>query len=60
MDKQSFDSGWEYTDSVSQFANPYIQWQPVTLPHDAAIERPRNHAYPTGTAGGYAWSGVIT
>ncbi len=60
MDKQLFDSGWEYTDSVSQFPNPFIQWQPVTLPHDAAIERPRGHEYPTGAAGGYAWSGVLT
>lgn len=46
MDKQSFDYGWEYTDTVSLFSNPIIQWQPVTLPHDAAIDRPRSHEYP--------------
>jgi beta-galactosidase len=60
MEKSLFDSSWEYIDKVSWIPNPFETWQPVTLPHDAAMERPRSHEYPTGSAGGYAWSGVLT
>lgn len=60
MDKRLFDSGWEYQDKVSLFPNPFDTWQQVTLPHDAAIERPRSQQHTTGGAGGYAWSGVLT
>lgn len=60
MQKRLFDSGWEYNDKGSTFLNPLAQWQPVTLPHDAAIGRPRSRENPTRPSGGYAWSGVIT
>jgi beta-galactosidase len=60
MDKQLFDAGWEYIDKVSLGPNPFETWQPVTLPHDASIERPRSHQHPTSMGGGYAWSGVLT
>ena len=60
MDKQLLDAGWEYIDKVSWLPNPFETWQPVTLPHDASIERPRSHQNPTGASGGYAWSGVLT
>jgi len=60
MEKQLFDRGWEYTDKVSMFANPFETWQPVTLPHDASIARPRSQQNPTGAGGGFAWSGVLT
>ena len=60
MEKQSFDAGWEFTDSQGMFGLIAAQWQPITLPHDAAISRPRSSQHPTGGAGGFAWSGVIT
>jgi beta-galactosidase len=60
MDKQLFDSGWEYIDKVSFIPNPFDTWLPVNLPHDASIERPRSQQNPTGGAGGFAWSGVLT
>jgi beta-galactosidase len=60
MEKQLFDADWEYIDKVSLFPNPFETWQPVTLPHDASIERPRSQQNPTGPGGGYAWSGVLT
>jgi beta-galactosidase len=60
MIKQSFDPGWEYTDVARTFLNRFIQWQPVHLPHDLSIAKPRSQQNPTGAAGGYAWSGVVT
>jgi beta-galactosidase len=60
MDKHNFDAGWEYVDKISLFPNPFETWLPVTLPHDASIERPRSPQSSTGPAGGYAWSGVLT
>jgi beta-galactosidase len=60
MEKQLFDAGWEYTDKVILFPNPFETWQPVNLPHDASIERLRSQQHPTGSGGGYAWSGVLT
>ncbi len=57
MKKILFDSGWEYTTEVGSFLRPPDGWQPVTLPHDAAASRPRAHSNPTGSAGGFAWSG---
>jgi beta-galactosidase len=60
MDKQLLDTGWEYTEGPVTFPGPPKEWQPVALPHDAAISRPRAHENPTGGAGGFAWSGVVT
>jgi beta-galactosidase len=60
MEKQLFDAGWEYIDKVNWMPNPFETWQPVNLPHDASIERPRGQQHPTGSGGGYAWSGVLT
>jgi len=60
MDKQLFDAGWEFTDQLNPFFAQFSQWQPVTLPHDASIARPRSQQAPTGGAGGFAWSGVLT
>jgi beta-galactosidase len=36
------------------------EWEPVNLPHDAAVARPRDAGHPTGGGGGYAWSGLVT
>jgi len=37
----------------------YAQWQPVNLPHDASISKPRSASNPSGSGGGYAWGGVV-
>ena len=60
MEKQLFDAGWEYIDKVNWMPNPSEKWQPVNLPHDASIQRPRGEQHPTSSGGGYAWSGVLT
>ena len=47
MKKQNFDLGWEYTEATGFRAmfDPSI-WQPVTLPHDAMIGKPRSAEQP--------------
>jgi beta-galactosidase len=59
MEKLNFDLGWEYSE-VSGFEamfNPH-SWQPVTLPHDAMIGKPRAASNPAGRSGGYFPGGV--
>ncbi len=60
MDKRNFDRGWEYSEQVGMMAAMRAEWQPVDLPHDASIHKPRSADYSTGRGGGYAWSGVVT
>lgn len=60
MKKILFDLDWEYTEATGMFSTAFAQWQPVHLPHDLSIHKPRSAAYPTGSGGGYAWSGVVT
>ncbi len=60
MDKLNFDRGWEYTEQFGMMTGMMAEWQPVDLPHDASIHKPRSADYPTGRGGGYAWSGVVT
>ena len=59
MNKQIFDLDWEYTEATG-FAASFAEWQPVNLPHDLSIHKARDKRYPTGSGGGYAWSGVVT
>jgi beta-galactosidase len=59
MNKQLFDLGWEFTEATG-FSLGFAQWQPVHLPHDLSIQKPRSQTHPTGGAGGYAWSGLLT
>ena len=59
MKKQIFDLGWEYTEATG-FALGFAQWEPVNLPHDLSIHKPRSQTHTTGSAGGYAWSGLVT
>ena len=59
MKKQNFDFGWEFTEA-SGFAamfNPHA-WQPVILPHDAMIGKPRAASNPSGSQGAYFPGGV--
>ncbi len=59
MKKQNFDQGWEFSEA-SGFAamfNPSA-WQPVVLPHDAMIGKPRSAGNPAGRSGGYFPGGV--
>ena len=59
MNKQLFDTDWEFTDQVGTFPAPSRGWRPVVLPHDASVSRPLDHESPTGKAGGFAWSGLV-
>lgn len=60
MKKQNIDAGWEYTEAQGFFALRFAEWRPVTLPHDASIEKPRSASHPSTASGGYAWTGVAT
>ena len=60
MNKQPFDIGWEYTEGGGMFAVAHAPWLPVNLPHDLSIHKARNQNHSTGSAGGYAWSGLVT
>jgi len=63
MQKHNFDLGWEFSETgggmMAAFAGG-AQWQPVSLPHDAAIHKPRSKDSVTGSLGGHAWSGNVT
>jgi beta-galactosidase len=59
MIRQSFDLGWEYTIDAGGYPFHSAEWNPVNLPHDASITRPRSVAHTTGGSGGYAWSGSV-
>lgn len=62
MQKHNFDLGWEFSESpVNSFAFlGGAPWQPVSLPHDAAIHKPRRQDAPSGPLAGYAWSGTVS
>jgi beta-galactosidase len=60
MNKQIFDLDWEYTETTGMQAMAFAKWQSVNLPHDLSITKPRSENHPTGSGGGYAWSGVVT
>jgi beta-galactosidase len=53
MNKQTFDQGWEYSEAAGLMARFFQQWQPVDLPHDAMISKPRASGNPSGTHGGF-------
>jgi beta-galactosidase len=53
MNRQTFDLGWEYSEAAGLMAEWSAQWQPVNLPHDAMIAKPRAAGNPSGRAGGY-------
>ena len=54
MKKQCFDQGWEYSEASGLMAMfmPAL-WQPVNLPHDAMIRKPRDASNPGGGNVGY-------
>jgi beta-galactosidase len=60
MIRALFDAGWEYTEGGTFFGLLLAPTQPVTLPHDASIGKPRRPDYPSGAGGAYAWNGVVT
>jgi beta-galactosidase len=53
MIKESFDLDWRYSDVFGMMALVSGQWQPVNLPHDAMIAKPRAASNPSGSSGGY-------
>jgi beta-galactosidase len=59
MKKQNFDHGWEFSEAwglMAMFSRE--PWQPVNLPHDAMIGKPRAAANASGAHGGYFPGGV--
>ncbi|MEN6480384.1 MAG: glycoside hydrolase family 2 TIM barrel-domain containing protein, partial [Anaerolineales bacterium] len=60
MYKQEWNVGWEVREAAGRSAASRPEWQAVDLPQDLAIGKPRSQCYPTGGAGGYAWSGLAT
>jgi hypothetical protein len=60
MQRALFDAGWEYTEGSTFFGMLLSPTQPVTLPHDASIGKPRKPDHPSGAGGAYAWNGVVT
>jgi beta-galactosidase len=53
MIKQFFDLDWQYSEVFGMMALVSGQWQPVNLPHDAMISKPRAAGHPSGSSGGY-------
>lgn len=53
MIKQLFDLDWHYSETFGMMAQISGHWQPVNLPHDAMISRPRAASHPSGGSGGY-------
>lgn len=60
MNKHPFDLAWQYAEAYGEMALAFAQWQPVNLPHDAMIARPRAASNPSGSQGGYFPGSVIT
>jgi beta-galactosidase len=61
--KQNFDLGWDYRESGAGMLAEIMggaEWQPVSLPHDAAIHKPRSKDAPSGSLGGHAWAGIVS
>lgn len=53
MRKQSFDLDWQYSEASDTLALASEQWQPINLPHDAMIGKPRAASNPSGSSGSY-------
>jgi len=60
MNKQPFDQGWEFSEATGFLEMLHAQWQPVTLPHDAMISKPRAAGNPSGSGGAYFPGGIAT
>lgn len=59
MKKQCFDQGWEYSEASGLMALfMRVPWQPVNLPHDAMISKPRAAGNPGGGNVGFFPGGV--
>jgi beta-galactosidase len=60
--KQNFNLGWEFSESGGGLLASLLgaEWQPVSMPHDAAIHKPRSQDAPSGSLGGHAWSGIVS
>lgn len=60
MQKQSMDLSWQVVTHAGIQPDRDAAWEPVALPHDVAITKPRDGSHATGGGGGYAWSGLVT
>jgi len=58
VNKLCFDQGWEYSEAAGFMAMFHSHWQPVTLPHDAMVSKPRAAGNPSGSGGAYFPGGI--
>ncbi|PAD44080.1 hypothetical protein CHH54_03640 [Bacillus sp. 7520-S] len=61
MNKQLFDMGWEYHEFgfMPLEMTAFVPWQPINLPHDACIAKPRDSKNPSGSGEGFVSGGVV-
>jgi len=61
MRKQLFDLDWEYHEFgfIPLEMTAFVPWQPINLPHDACIAKPRNAQNPSGSGEGFVSGGVV-
>ncbi|AET61008.1 glycoside hydrolase family 2 sugar binding protein [Paenibacillus terrae HPL-003] len=61
MNKQLFDIGWEYHEFgfIPLEMTAFVPWQPINLPHDACIAKPRDAKNPSGSGEGFVSGGVV-
>ena len=61
MKKQLFDQGWEFHEASGFIPMLLgVPGQPVNLPHDIMITKPRAASNPSGSHGGYFPGGIVT
>ncbi|MFL7867963.1 MAG: glycoside hydrolase family 2 protein, partial [Anaerolineales bacterium] len=61
MKKQLFDQGWEFHEAFGFIPMLLgVPGQPVNLPHDIMITKPRAASNPSGSHGGYFPGGIVT
>ncbi|MDY8025490.1 glycoside hydrolase family 2 TIM barrel-domain containing protein [Paenibacillus polymyxa] len=61
MKKQLFDMDWEYHEFgfMPLEMTAIVPWQPINLPHDACIVKPRDAKNPSGSPEGFVAGGVV-
>lgn len=60
MRRQLFDSNWEYMEGAGYLFPAVPNFKPVTIPHDAVINKMRTPNAPSGGSTGYAPGALLT
>jgi beta-galactosidase len=61
MKKDLFDIGWEYHEFgfMPLEMTTFVPWQPINLPHDACIAKPRDEKNPSASGEGFVPGGIV-